>query len=89
MGVWLWFPSGNTEIVVLVVGLLQKINDQGFIVNGSGSNKQHYKLCDFDIDIESSQCVVIFKETKTKMLEVDEKELKIWRCLEHEVKNGN
>ena len=52
--VCLWFPSGNTNIVVLAVKLLQEFNDQGFILNGKGSNKEHYKLGDFEIDIEST-----------------------------------
>ena len=52
--VCLWFPSGDTDIVVFAVGLLQEFNDQGFILNGSGSNKEHYKLSDFEIDVEST-----------------------------------
>ena len=52
--VCLWFPSDNTNIVVLAVELLQEFNDQGFKLNGSGSNKEHYKLGDFEIDIEST-----------------------------------
>ena len=32
----IWFPSGDTDIVVLAVGLLQEFNDQGFILNRSG-----------------------------------------------------
>ena len=50
----IWFPSGDTDIVVLAVGLLQEFNDQGFILNRSGSNKEHYKLSDFEIAIEST-----------------------------------
>ena len=32
---------GGTGIVVLAVGLLQEFNNQVFIVNRSGSNKEH------------------------------------------------
>ena len=40
------------HIVVLAVGLLQEFNDWVFIVNECGSNTEHYKLRDFEIDIE-------------------------------------
>ena len=51
---YMWSPSGDTDVVVLAVGLLQELNDRVFIVNGNGSNKEHYKLSDSKIDIDST-----------------------------------
>ena len=51
--VCIWSSSCNTDLVVLAVGLLQELNDWVFIANGCGSNKEHCKLSDFDIDIDS------------------------------------
>ena len=56
--IFLWTPCGNTDIVVLAVGLFQEFNDWLFIVNGSGSNKEHNKLSDFQIDIESTSSLL-------------------------------
>ena len=56
--VCLWSPSGDTDIVVLAVGLLQEFNDWAFVVNGSGSNREHCKLSDFEIDIESTSTLL-------------------------------
>ena len=56
--VCLWSLSGDTDIVVLAVGLLQEFNDLVFIVNGCGSNTEHYKLSDFEIDIESTSALL-------------------------------
>ena len=56
--VFLWTPCGNTDIVVLAVGLFQEFNDWLFIVNGSGSNKEHNKLSDFQIAIESTSSLL-------------------------------
>ena len=46
--------SGDTAVVVLTVGLLQELIDWVFIVNGNGSNKEHYKLSVFETDIDST-----------------------------------
>ena len=46
------------HIVVLAVGLLQKFNDWVFIVNECGSNTEHYKLSDFEIDIECTRALL-------------------------------
>ena len=57
--VFLWSPSGNTDLVVLAAGLLQGlVNDQVFMANGSSSNEQHYKLSEFEIDNESVSTVL-------------------------------
>ena len=56
--VCLWSLSGDTDIVVLAVGLLQEFNDRVFIVNRCGSNTEHYKLSDFEIDIESTSALL-------------------------------
>ena len=70
---------------------MQEFNDRVFIVNGSGSNTEHYKLKDFKINIESAKshldlyvftgndCLVIFQERKRKIIESDEKESKVPR----------
>ena len=55
--VCLWFPFGDTDIV-LAVGLLQEFNDQVFIVNVSGSNKEHCKLNDFETDVENTSVLL-------------------------------
>ena len=49
---------GETDIVVLAVGLLQEFNDWAFVVNRSGSNREHCKLSDFEIDIESTSTLL-------------------------------
>ena len=49
---------GDTGIVVLAVGLLQEFNNQVFIVNRSGSNKEHYKLSDIEIAIDSTSALL-------------------------------
>ena len=46
------------HIVVLAVGLLQKLNDWVFIVNGCSSNTEHYKLSDFEIDVECKSALL-------------------------------
>ena len=56
--VCLWSPSGDTDITVLPVELLQELNDRVFIVSGSGSNTEHYKLSYFEIDIESTSALL-------------------------------
>ena len=56
--VCLWSPSGDTDIVVLAVGLLQEFNDRVFIVHGSGSNAEHYNLSNFEIDMESASALL-------------------------------
>ena len=50
--------SGDKDKIVLAVGLLEELNDRFFIVNGSGSNKEHHKISDFDIDIESASALL-------------------------------
>ena len=50
----------DKDKIVLAVGLLEELNDRFFIVNGSGSNKEHHKLSDFDIDIESASALLGF-----------------------------
>ena len=45
-------------IVVLVVGLLQEFNGRVFIVNGCSSNTEHYKLSDFEIDVECTSALL-------------------------------
>ena len=47
------------HIVVLAVGLLQKFNDRIFIVNGCSSNTEHYKLSDFEIDVECTSTLLV------------------------------
>ena len=56
--VCLWSPSGDTDIVVLPVELLQEFNDRVFIVNGSGSNTEHYKLSYFEIDFKNTSALL-------------------------------
>ena len=77
----IWFPSGDTDILVLAVGLLQEFNDQGFILNRSGSTSSVILKLPLKVQlllwISMRLCVVVFQETKTKMLEVVEKELKV------------
>ena len=57
INVCLWSPSENTDIVALAVGLLQEFNDRAFIVNENASYTEHYKLSDFEIDIESTSAL--------------------------------
>ena len=45
-------------IVVLVVGLLQEFNGRVFIVDGCSSNTEHYKLIDFEIDVECTSALL-------------------------------
>lgn len=49
-------PSSNTDMIVfLQLGYFINLrNDRVFIVTGSGSNKEHYKFSDFEINIEST-----------------------------------
>ena len=56
--VCIWSSSGDKDKIVLAAGLLEELNDRFFVVNGSGSNKEHHKLSDFDIDIESASALL-------------------------------
>ena len=51
-------PNLATQTVALAVGLLQEFNLRVFTVYRSSSNKEHYKLSDFDIDIESTSALL-------------------------------
>ena len=70
------------HIVVLAVGLLQEFNDWVFILNECGSNTEHHKLSDFEIDFECTSALLGLHAFTGNILSLFRKEKeKCWKVM--------
>ena len=58
--VCLCFPSGDTDITVLHIALLQEFKDRVFIIGGRDANKEQYRLNDSDTASGSASALLGF-----------------------------